>query len=812
MVREIDRAFRRLMRVPRFAALCILPLALAFGGIGGLGGILNGLWVRSVDVFEPSRLVAISAVDDRGQQGFISMAGLRALSDAQDVLESLAGYGGNGASASLLELDGRLVRTSREVVTAEYFRVLGIKPLVGRFFSDDDREPVAVISHRFWAQQFASDPGVVGRVVGVDGVPVSIIGVTPPGDFAMQVQYAPAILLPLQLTPRLTGVPSAARSYYVVGRLKADVTLAAAQRRLESLWPHVLLASRAGATDRTTASMQRLVRIRVHSARHGISPLRNQYVRPLFLLLALGVVVLVVACVNVGSLLCARTIHREGTLGIELALGATTAGIVRGIIAEGLLVSLAAIVGSVPLAFWSATALRDILWTGTLPLTMTLTPDPSVFVVMVVAGVLGGLTASLPAILVWMRRRRGDIRNGGRTIVVGRSTVARLLAIVQLALSFVLVFVGASLWKDLAQLKSRDPGYITDEIYFARVAPHPGLQPPPDPNSYFRDVLRRLSTLKGVESVALSHRFPMISATGIPVTPVRAVGTASTRSDLMAFVDFVSPDFFAATGIRLLDGRTFSWSEDLRAPAVAIVNRAFARRLFADEKAALKGQIQVGRGPAGLAVQIIGIARDASPGDVRIVDLPIVYRPILQEPSFLVNPVVCLRGPGTGLLDRDVRATIEGFGRHYMGAYTAVRQEIAQSMAMERLLFLLASFVSGLAVLVASMGLYALLAYAIECRFRELALRMALGASSSIVRQLVIREGGLLVLAGLTLGIPLTLNLGRAAGHLSSAFSRFQPDAWLVALTVVLVSTALAVMVPAFRAGRINPVMALRSE
>jgi predicted permease len=811
MLQETARAFRRLMRAPRFTALCLLPMVLAFGGLGGLAGILKGLWLRSLDVHDPSRLVAVSAVDDRGRQGFISAAGIRALDEAQDVFESMAGYGGNGSGASLVELDGQLLRTAREVVTAEYFQVLGIKPLVGRFFTNQNDDDGVVISHQFWIRQLASDPGVIGRRLRVDGIELPIIGVTPPGNFAVQVQHAPEIILPLHVMPRLTRVKDSARSYYLLGRLRPNVTMRAAQQRLESLWPHVLEVTAAGATDNTTSLMQHLKWIHVTSARNGVSPLRNRYMQPLAVLLCLGGIVLVIACVNVGGLLSTRTIHRRGALSIELALGAPRASLVGGIFAEGLLLALAAAILSVPLAVWSGQLLRDVLWTGTLPLTMRLIPDTSVVLAMMGAAVLSAPAVSLPAIVLGLRHLRENDRHHARTIVIGTNRSARVLGVVQLALSLVLLFVGISFWNALSGLRSLDPGYSTEDFYSTRVAPVPGAQPPLDPASYFREMLDELSRLPGVESVALSHKFPVIAISDIPLTPVRGAGADRGQADLMTLVDFVSPEFFKMAGIQVVQGRGFAWSDDSTGAAVAIVNRSFARKLFRQEGASFGEQILVGVGNSAVLVRIVGIAQDASPGDVRISNLPSVYRPILQEPEYFTNPIVSVRGPGSGA-EEHVRATIQRLGKHYPGAYTGIRQRIDQSMAMERLLFILSSFISGLALLLACLGLHSLLAYAIEHRLRELAVRMVLGASIATVRRIVLREGGVLVLVGLMLGVPLTLAVARVAGHLSPAISQVDRRALLIAVSLVLMSTGIAVAMPAVRLGRLNPVVVLRAE
>jgi predicted permease len=835
MGREFRYAFRHLRRVPRFSLLAIATLALAVGGTGALVSLLNALVLRTLDAPGPDRIALVTIVNDRGQQGFMSLAALQQLRESQDVFEAVGGYGGNAAAGSTRDFDIDGVRSSNpvETVTADYFRVLGVKPVLGRLFEDPggrvdaEADPVVVISHGFWQRRFGGDASVIGRVVRTSGIPLTIIGVAAPSaSSAMQVEVTPDVFIPLGMQGRLV-LPVAMRAYYGIGRLKPGVTLAQAQDRLRTLWPEILKVTMAGNDGHAKGYMASLREIRIESGAYGISPMRKRYAEPLTLLVGLALLVLIVACVNVGGLLLTRTVTRDGELHLHLALGATRGQVARQLLAEGLLLSIAATCAAVPLAGWFATTLGALLWTARTPLTMQITPDARVLTAMVVGGLACGLIVSAPAMLRWAVRRTGPgVGASSRVVLSGMSRAGRGMIIVQLALSLALLFGAGLFMRNLAQLRAVDPGYRTEGMFWTRISVVQGRPPDIDYVAYYRELHDRLLGEPGVHGVALSWKFPMVDAKTLLLEPVRSTDAAADSPDGSALRDYVSPEFFQTLGIGLLRGRTPTWQDDVNGPPIAVINESLARQLFGSaDPIGRRVGIPANPNHRHHAFEVVGLVRDVSPGDVRISHAPILYIPVLQHPAWQRIPVLLVQARDAAGVAATVRQTLAGMQQHEFSTAYSIVGEIDRSLVIDRTLFFLSSFIGGLALLLAALGLYALLAYAVGRRLREMGLRMALGASGSMLTAMVVREGLGLTLAGLALGLPAAYAVGRAAGAVlpglaapasaaptAYGLAGFNPVVFGGAAVVLLGAGLLAVAAPARRAARTDPAIALRAD
>jgi hypothetical protein len=356
-------------------------------------------------------------------------------------------------------------------------------------------------------------------------------------------------------------------------------------------------------------------------------------------------------------------------------------------------------------------------------------------------------------------------------------------------------------------------------LFWLRPVRTPGSERRSDMAAYQRDILERLSAVEGVSGAALSYAFPTITRTPsrMLLTPVSHLDAAAGAAESGAQAERVSPGFFDLLGIKVIRGRGFEWQDDQGHPAVVIINASLARQLFSGAGAdgdaaavAIGKRIRVGADPKAPAAEIVGVVTDASPGDVRLARLPTVYRPILQEPAFLQNPIFVLRARGTEGFAASVRRIVTASGRFYVVEVRSIEDQIARTMLTERTLVVLSSFVGGLSVLLAALGLYSLLAYSVGRRMRELALRMALGASHTAVRAMVIREGMTLAVLGLVVGMPLAV----ASGRLSRSYLEELPAAsvgLVVAVGAMLLAIGLiAVAAPARRAARTDPAVALR--
>jgi predicted permease len=811
---ELQYAFRHLRRSPRFSLLAITTLALAIGGTAAFGGLLRGLVFRPLDAPHPEQLVAVTAVDAHGVQGFISLPAFDELRRLQDVFDEVCGYGGTGNATTAAEVNGRIVQRPMEGVAGPCARMLGVQPLLGRLLPEQPAnstvgEPVAVISYGFWQSEFAGDRGVLGQTLRFQGVSLTIIGVTPPATPTLGVELTPDFSVQQAILTQAYRAPEAARVYYIVGRLRAGVTLAAAQARLSALWPGIQQGAVSRPGDAAVRYMRELHEIRVTSAANGISSLRLRYDRPLRLLVGLAAIVLLVACLNVGALLLARAVAREGELAMHLALGATRARVGRQLLAEGMVLSTIGTMAAVPLTIWITRTLVALLWSGPVPLTMSLAPDAITFAGMAIGGLLCGLIASSPAVAFWLTRPE---RAGGqtRTVVSGTGWMGKTLVVCQLALSLALLFAAGLFFRNLAQLRAIDPGYRTRGILWTRLNELPGRAPITDPVSYSRELVSQLSRLPGVSSVALSYLFPTATASRPLLVRVNGVG-ALPDSAIKAAPEYASPDFFTLTGVGLIEGRLFTPQDDTTRPPIAIINATLARQLFPDGHV-LGKRIHIEGSLAAPESEIVGIVRDASPGDIRISHQAMFYRPIFQEPMFLRVPVVTIRAEEPASLGDSVRRVIASFDQHYPFNVYTLQDTLERALITERTLTGLSAFVGGLGLLLASLGLYALLAYTLGRRQRELGLRMALGASGSTLVRMVIREAAVLLALGLAIGVPAAIGVGRLAGAMLFGLSASDPVTLLVTTLVLVAAVFIALTGPARRVAGIEPAVALRAD
>jgi putative ABC transport system permease protein len=812
MFRQVRYAFRHLSRARGFSLLAISTLALAGGGTGALLSLLNALVLRPLDAPEADRLAVVTVSSDAGLQGFISLPAFKELQGAQDAFERLCGT--TGGTTARAEFQGIIVTVTRESVTGDCHLVLGARPHLGRLLTESDfanAEPVVLVSYGLWQRQLGGDPGIVGKSLRVEGVPLNIVGVTAPTSASsIGLDQTPDLVVPLSLMQRLLNTPAALRAYYLVGRLKGGVSIDAAQARLRTLWPEILKTAVNGPDPLARQYMRGLNQLRVESGSHGISPLRKRYARPLQLLLGLGLLVLVVACCNVGGLLLARVLGREAELGMHVALGSTHALMSRQLLVEGILLGLASAAAAVPLAYWFAQSLAAMLWIGTTALTLSLVPDARVIGAMLVGGVLCGSLVSLPSLALW-RLRPVTLGAAARSVVRGTAWLGKSLVVGQFALTLALMSSAVVFMRNLAEARLIDPGYRTSELLFMRPSPVPGPPPRIDMASHNKTLIERLRALGGVQGVALSNQFPLVTKDSVPLAPMRTVDSAGRAVEVEALPDFVSPEFFDVAGVRLLRGRSFTWDDTPVHPQVAIVNASLAAKLFGTADPIGK-QLSIVAGTKTAPAEVIGVVADASPGDVRISELPMVYRPILQEPGMLRNPVITMRAQESeGLREAAIRA-VSSLGHSYVMAVRSIEEQIDRTLLTERVLFVLSIFVGALSLVLAALGLHGLFAYSVKQRSRELGLRLALGASGQSVTRMVLAEGAALAVGGMLLGVPLTLASGRLSRALLSEIPTPSYAAIVSCSAALLVVGIVGVAVPARRAARTDAATALRAD
>lgn len=810
---DVRHSLRALRRSPGFALVVILTVALAIGAVTTIGSLLNAIVLRTVSAADPGRLVSISATDlGTNQAGYVYAETLAAYRGAQYTLSTMSMY---RAALLRVEASSATADGTAEGVTPEYFGVLGTRVAAGRFFAevDDAAAPVAVLSDRFRRRAFGDAAAVIGEPLKLNGTPVTIIGVTAVGFQGLQFDGGADLFLPIAVLRAISGDTRPLRAPNIVGRLAPGVTLAEARAELLARWPGIQQATLPPSLSAAEQQALRSQRMKMESLASGFSGLRREYGTALVVLVALAVVLLAIGCVNLAGLLLARSLGRHHQIAVKLALGASRRRIFQQVLVDGVLLALGGLVASLPFAWWTIRVLTAMMTIarGT-PLRQSLTPDARVLGGATLSALLVGLVIGvLPA---WraIRGRMADGLRPGRTIAGTRGRSGRLLLVAQVALSMVLV-VGAGLFTGtLSRLRANDGSLHTRRIVWARLARTPGDREPIN-GAYLQALLRQLQGLPGADTAALSVYFPAyLGYPGqLPADRYSRAG-AVTSAEVAALTEFVSPGFFNTFGIPRLRGRDFTWADDTGAPPVVMVSEGLAHTLFPNSEAVGRG-LRMASGLGTKEFEIIGVVADAAIGKIRDTHQPVVFRPILQEPTQAQFPLAHVRVTGDMKTVRDGYArVIASQGRHFVRGVFSLDEWVDFALLQERLIAGLSTFAGVVTVVLACIGVYGLLAYAVAARVRDIGVRLALGATRTHVVWMIVREGLAIALLGVAIGIPCALAGARLVRSQLYGVGPNDPSTLIGASAVFVVTSVVASLLPALRASKIDPMEALRQE
>ena len=677
-----------------------------------------------------------------------------------------------------------------------------------------------VLDYRFWQQEFGGDPSVVGQVVRVQGIPLTIVGVTEPMYEGLRMDVTPDVTVPLQLLDRLLGrTPNPARplgATLLVGRLADGVTIERARTEVDTLWPSIQEATVPTGFDEQRREEFLSMHVEMTSVETGVAfgtafvgnSQRSDYASVLLTLLALTVVLLAIACINLSGLLLTRAASRAHELRIRLAVGASRARLIQELVVQGMLLAILGSTVALPVAWFGTEAIGQRLWTNT---TMRLAPDLFVILVSAAVAIAVGTTVSLVPAWAVSRQSAGFHVRGGRGMTLATRRLTRTLLVSQVALSFMLVAGAGLLLRSVSHLWNTDPGFRVEGLWVARLTAQPGGYRDIDKAAYYPQLVAQLSSIPGVQGASLARLFPYAGDSSLlqqnvsPGGPLRA-------EEVAAGWDIVSPGFFRTAGITLLEGRDFDWTDGIASPRVAIINRALARRLFPSDRAV--GQtISLGSGPAQGSCEIVGIVADATLGDTRAEHLPVVYRPWLQGEGYTRSPVAQLRTTSDISLLRDrLRETSRSLGVEYVLEDGTAAARLRRALAREEVAAGISSVAGGLALLIAGIGLYGALAYSVTLRTSEIAVRMALGATHWSVFRVVAREGLLVSGLGIVFGLVGALAATRYLESLLFGVTPADPATFVMMSLLFLGAACFACYIPARRATRIDPMAALRRD
>jgi predicted permease len=826
---DLRLAVRGLVRSPLFSIVAILSLALGIGANTAIFTLIDQVLLRKLPVRAPEELVMLYQFGPHnGSNMGTRMHSYPIYQEYQKRAEPLAQVVCRRLISASVSIDNQTERLEAEMVSGNYFTMLGVAPAAGRVFNsrEDDQvyngHPVVVLGYDYWVRRFNRDPGAVGKKILVNNFPMTIVGVSAAGFAGIDPTRAPQIRVPIQMKPVM--VPDwtwvhmddpRTRWVQVFARLKPGHTIESARAPLQGLFTQVRAHEMTlpGAKDWSAYAREQFMKgqLRIDPAAMGYSPLRNDFSAALIVLMCMVGLVLLIACANVANLLIARGFMRQREIAVRLSLGASRGQLVRQLLTESLVLSLVGGVLGVAVSVALTRALIALVPSDGQPILIRPEPDARIltftFVLTLVTGVVFGLLpalrASRPDPWTTLKDTAGAVSGGG-SLFLRKGLVAA-----QVALSFLLLFGAGLFVRSLQNLQTTETGVQLDNLITFQVAPALNGYDDERTVNLYRELLDRLHATPGVTSAALAV-VPILAGSEWDSSMSVEGHKAKDGEDMQAFMNALSPGYFKTMGIPLLEGRDFTQLDAKKDATVAIVNRSFAQHFF-------KGRSAVGRrlgrgvGPnSQLTIEIVGVVADSLYEGPREGVHRQVFVPNWGKSSASFYVRTTQRSSSAYGLVRDQVRNLDASMPVY--EMKTLEGQLDETLLTDRLIALLSAGFGLLATVLASIGLYGVMAFVVARRKKELGIRLALGAEPAGVIWLVMREVLLLLVIGLAVGIPIAIGLGR---FVSTQLYGIQPnDPWIGMSTVVVLAlvSAAAGLIPARKASRIDPILALRYE
>ena len=812
---DLRSAVRSLSATPLVTGVAVLSLTLGIGASIVIFSLTNSLLLRTLPVRDPSALVLVTdaTVPAVRAYAFGVWESFRRLVDVFDGTLAWSSTEFN------LVPRGEAQIVSGAWVSGSYFETLGLSPLLGRVLSDsDDRRnggvggPVAVISYAFWQRQYGAAQDVIGRSLMLNGVSFTVVGVTPQRFSGLDVGRRADVIVPFGAATLMSGPENL--QVTIMARRRADETIEAATVALRRLQPQIRAASLPQGSRWRQQDLDAYLRdgFVLLPGATGNSRLRLRYERPLGLLMAVVALVLLIASANITNLLLARATDRRRELQVRAALGASRWRLIRGLLAESLVIASVGAALGVALASSGSSLVVRQLSTRINPIYLDVSIDSTVaFFAIAVTGLVTLLAGIVPAIrssqLVHSALLRTTGPNeGGRFF--GPSAA---LIVLQVALSVVLV-VGAGLFlRTFSSLMTVPLGFEPERVLMASVNAADTRVPPNQRLVMFQRVRDAVRSVPGVADAAFSFLTPVSGP--ILLRPIE--GRATSERERMSSVNLVSPGWFRTLGTRIVAGREFADADRAGTYPVVVVNQAFVRK-FLNSSNPLGQVVRTGIvGPNAGAAEIVGVAEDAVYSSLREPAPPTVYFTLAQlqsAPPASLTLSVRSEAASPLQMTRSIAAAIGSIDPEAALTFRPLTEQINASLAQERILALLSGFFGGFAVLLAGLGLFGITAYSVSRRRREIGIRMALGAAPGSVLRLVLGRVCLMIAAGAVIGAAASMWTSQFATSL--LFGLEPRDPITLALAVVILSCAglLAALPPAWHASHVDPSVALRSE
>ncbi len=812
-------AGRMLLKKPAFTTVAVLSLALGIGANTAIFTVINAVFLHPLEIAEPSQVVGLFTRDTRTAGTLANTLTPTSLPNFEDyranntVFSGLAGFFGTGLTWTN---KGETQGLPGMLATANYFDVLGVKAFQGRtFLPDEDRKPgantVAVISHSLWTREFGADPSVVGRTLILNGIGFTVVGVTPPnfkGTFSLD--GPDRVWVPLSMREQITSgqirqlsTNRRFRWVNIVGRLKPGVSLRQAEAAMQTM-ASALEKQYPVENQGRTVALARQSEAALGVNQHG------QFVLAGGVLMSVVGLVLLIACVNMANLLLAQAVQREREIGLRSALGASRGRIVRQLLTESLLLAAVGGAAGLAVAYWG----RNALWSFRPPFlgnaSIDLSFDWRVLAFTAGVAILTGIVFGLaPAIRTSRVNLSEMMKVGGRagsSLAHGR--VRSLLVVAEIALAAVALIGSGLFLRSMQAAQNIDMGFDSKHVGFVLLTPGARKYEPARGLQLYKDAIERARSVPSVESAAIATVLPLGGGILLTVFPEEQQQTPNARGTLTLFSN-ISPGYFGTVRIPLLAGRDFNGFDREGTAPVVIVNETMARMLWPGQDAVGK-HLTIVQDP--IAYEVVGVSAPSVLLELGESPQPIVYRPILQDYGPAASLIVRTSGDPEGTLGT-VRDQIQTLDKNMPIRNTGtVQQRLNQGLWAARMGAALLSIFGGLALALAAIGVYGVIAYSVSQRTQEIGVRMALGAQARDVLRLVLAQGMALAAGGTAAGLAIALLVARVVSGLLYGVSPKDPVTYLAVGGLLLAIAMTACYLPARRATRVDPLLALRSE
>jgi predicted permease len=849
LTKNLRYALRQFRMAPVFSTAAILTLALGIGGTTAIFTLIHAVMLRSLPVSDPSRLYRVGEGDDccveggpQDNWGMFSYPLYQLLKtetpEFEEVTAFQAGRWRTAVRRQGVETIARPLRS--EYVSGTYFSTLGVRAFGGRLLGPEDDKPsappVAVISHRLWQSAYASDPTVVGSTFVVEGHPMTVVGVAPPGFFGETLESdPPEIWVPLEQEPMINADRSLLRQpvsawLRMIGRLRPGASIDGLATRLTSVLRQWLQTD-SGYPANWMEDMPRLLPkqfVTVIPAGAGVAVMKEEYARSLEILLAVCALVLLIACSNVANLLLARGVARRGQTAVRLAIGATPRQIVTQALTESVLLAIGGGILGLLVAMGAARLLLALAFHSSHFLPISTAPSLVVlgfaFALALVTGIFFG---AAPAWLATRTDPAEALRGTGRGTQDRSSFARKALLVVQATLSVVLVAGATMLARSLNKLENQDFGYRVQSRVEVSMNRPPATYTLAELSSLYRQMEQQLKGLPGIQDASLALYNPLTDNWGELIN-VAGHPRGKLNEEAGASWDRVTANYLEDLGMPILRGRGFTSADNQTTAPVAIVNEAFVKRFFKRDENPVDQHFGLDLPEYAGTFRIIGVVRDAKFAGwglsrparpmfyvplAQNVDYPDPLMKKLELNSHFIGGILLVTNLASGALESQITRMLSELDPNLtIISVRTLRQQIELSFDQERAVSSLAGLFGLVALILAAIGLYGVTAYSVAQRTNEIGIRMALGADRPKVLGLILSGAFKRVAIGLILGLPLAVGAGRLLSAQLYGVSSWDPFALSVAALALAISSFLAAMIPANRAASISPTEALRIE